>query len=1076
MNNRCLRASRIAKTADVDKAEKGSPFNLDLETAEIYRDRITQLRVHRDEIDAEIAELEARIASSRANGTIEASIEADARTGFDQCFSKHAEDAVAPFNDKLEQIAIAGTGATDTFLLGKIVTKSSLLEDKFELFALLFAGRPDVHAKRWQSAKTGKSGYSPYCQNAFDRTYCTKGVKGAEKSSCMNCEHRAFPPISLAEFREHLRGEKENCSDVLGAYPMDAEEMCSFIVADFDNENRKEGEDAAVIDGVESFEMLKKAALAFRQTCLKNTIPAYLEISRSGEGMHVWVFFADRIEGRQARRLCAAMLMRAMNEYPDIRFNSYDRLIPNQDMLPKNGIGNLIALPLQGRAGKRRHSVFVDGDIVMYPDQWEFLSMVRRLPAKDAAAILMKSDPAGELGELLLNEEGEEATKPWEKKKPEINLTDDDFSGEMEIVRANMIHIPKACLSVRAVNKIRRLGAFRNPEFYKAQAMRRSTWNVSRIISTADETDAYISIPRGAEVSLRELLDNAGFRYSVEDKTTMGKTITVSFVGELRDEQKPAAEAMLGHEIGVLSATAAFGKTVIGAYLIASRKVNALVLVHTNQLLGQWKTRLGTFLHIDEEPPERFTPTGRRMKTAVIGEHGGSKKNLSGIVDVATIQSIHQDGEAKEFVKDYGLVIIDECHHVPAASFEAVLKQVNAKYLYGLTATPTREDGCHAIMFLECGPIRYRVDAKAQADKRPFGHFVTPRFTRFLSSSVQDENNYVALLGALGSDENRNRMIADDIVSAVAEGRKPLVLTERVEHIALLEDALSGKIGKVIKLIGGMGNVRTREINQMLNELRDDERFVILATGQYVGEGFDFPRLDTLFLTMPIKSRSKVTQYTGRLHRLHQGKSDVIVYDYVDVHIPMFERMYYTRIRGYKSLGYRTIVKSRETEQTNIIFSLDEYWERMAADMETAKKEIIISSPVVSGSRITQAMPILSTKSIDSVVIAVVTKPPREIAEKYRAAAENSIKRLSDAGMKVVFESGLHQRFVVIDQRIVWYGSVNPLGFLGKEENILRLDSADVAAALLNQKFGRLTPTSMQKSDNSPTQLSLFNK
>jgi superfamily II DNA or RNA helicase len=437
----------------------------------------------------------------------------------------------------------------------------------------------------------------------------------------------------------------------------------------------------------------------------------------------------------------------------------------------------------------------------------------------------------------------------------------------------------------------------------------------------------------------------------------------------------------------------------------------------------------------------------------VIGEYGGQRKNLSGIIDVAMMQSLSRGGEIPDFVKDYGLVIVDECHHVPAASFEAVLKHVNAKYVYGLTATPVREDGHHAILFLECGPIRYRVDAKSQAAKRPFDHFIVPRFTNLLPSSVREEAGIQQIFGDLSSNEARNEMIVCDVVSAITEGRKSLILTERTEHVFTLKKILELNCDNVIVLTGGMSAREKREANQRLSELDEDERFVIIATGKYVGEGFDFARLDTLFLAMPISWKGKVAQYTGRLHRLYQGKKDVIVYDYVDIHIPVLERMYYKRIRGYKAGGYKTIIKDVVGEQVNVIFGADDYWEAMCRDLESAAREIVISSPNITVKKVQAALPVLAGKMIGGAVITVITAPGNLKIENHKASIEDSVARLKETGVKVMEKKDVHQKFVVIDEKIVWYGSIHPLGYCKKHDNMMRIEGKEIAVSLLKQYY-----------------------
>jgi len=619
-----------------------------------------------------------------------------------------------------------------------------------------------------------------------------------------------------------------------------------------------------------------------------------------------------------------------------------------------------------------------------------------------------------------------------------------------------MLHITKAALSPMAVNKIRRLAAFRNPDFYKHQAMRLETWDKPRVISTAEETSEFLSIPRGCECALFELLESAGAAYNVEDKTEHGRAIDASFVGSLREEQTPIVKALLEDNIGVLSAPTGFGKTVLGAYLIAERSVNTLVLVPNSQLLEQWLEALNMFLDIKDEAPEKLTPKGRKKKVEVIGQYCGTKKNASGIVDVAMIQSLHdkKTGEVRDFVKDYGLVLVDECHHVPAASFEPVLKHVNAKYIYGLTATPFRDDGHHAIIFLECGPIRYKVDARTQAQKRPFEHFLVPRFTNLLSSSIENEGNYSQILNAVGRDSKRNQMIVKDITAAVDSGRKPLVLTERTEHVAELAKLASDICNNVITMTGTMSTKEKRDANARLSGLSPEDRFVVIATGSYVGEGFDLPILDTLFITMPIAYKGKVTQYTGRLHRLFEGKGDVFVYDYVDIHVPSLEKMYHKRVKGYRAVGYKAIVEQGAARSGEIIFDKNSYWQKLNADISQIDKELVISSPHLVGYQIGKLLKEITEPLLKGAIVTVITSPASEYKPTAQKTADACIERLKDAGVKIVEKPGAHQQFVVLDQSVVWYGSINPLGYVSKDDSALRFIDNEVATQLLGQAIG----------------------
>jgi superfamily II DNA or RNA helicase len=1006
------------------------------EIVEELNKRIAMLKQSRDELDRAINDAELELASA-----LEALADATA-----------LPEGQSPSMFEL-----------DLFSTQPVVSKASPIEEKYQLFYDLFSGRPDVHAHRFESAKSGKCGYVPACNNENDWSICKRAKKGKEHVRCVDCEHQLFRQLTTEEFKAHLHGEAKNNSDVLGAYPINSEGLCKFVLADFDEDGRKE---KITVEDASNHQQkaMRDAAIAFCKTCWMNSVPAYMERSRSGKGVHVWLFFTEPVAVKQARRLLTILITKAMSENSNVSFNSYDMLIPRQDTISKFGFGNLVALPLQGKAGSNKNSLFVNEAMQHYPDQWEFLSTVRKLSAFELDSLLAKLATIDDLGELVCNEEDEDALmKPWEKRKLETSLSASDFNGSVSIVRANMLHITKSALCPRAINSIRRLAAFRNPDFYKHQAMRLETWDKPRIISTAEETSEFLSIPRGCECALTELLESAGAAYNIEDKTEHGRAINASFVGNLREEQMPIANALLEHNIGVLSAPTGFGKTVLSAYLIAERSVNALVLVPNSQLREQWLEALNMFLDIKEEPPEKLTPTNRKKKVEVIGQYSGTKKNTSDIVDVAMIQSLHDNktGEVRDFVKDYGLVIVDECHHVPAVSFEPVLKHINAKYLYGLTATPFRDDGHHAIIFLECGPIRYKVDAKSQAQKRPFEHYLVPRFTNLLPCSIENEGNYSQMLNVIGMDSKRNQMIAKDITAAIDAGRKPLVLTERTEHVAELAKLVNDTCDNVIVMTGTMPTKEKRDANARLSGLGSEDKFVVIATGSYVGEGFDLPMLDTLFITMPIAYKGKVTQYTGRLHRLFEGKSDVFVYDYVDINVPALEKMYHKRVKGYRAVGYKAIIEQGAVSSSEIIFDKDDYWQKLRDDIVQVNKELIISSPRLAGYQVEKFLQEIATLWLKGAVITVITRPVSEHKPTMQKSVAACIERLSGAGVKIVEKPNVCQQFAVLDQSTVWYGSINLLGYVSKDDSAIRFSDDGIAIQLLSQSIGITTRQSL---------------
>lgn len=643
------------------------------------------------------------------------------------------------------------------------------------------------------------------------------------------------------------------------------------------------------------------------------------------------------------------------------------------------------------------------------------------------------------------------SSKPWEKKRPELPLSEKDFHGALKIVKANMLHIEKKQLGTRAYNRLKRLAAFRNPEFYEAQMMHRDTGLIPRVLSTADELGGFLRLPRGIEDSLRKILQDGGIEYEVIDRTQVGKRIHVRFNGELRDDQPEVIKALTSHNTGVLDLPTGSGKTVVGIKAIAEKSVNTLILVNNKNLLAQWKEKLAEFLVISDEPPLYYTPTGRERRCPVVGEYSGTKKQLSGLVDIAMMQSLFRDGEVNDLIKDYGMVIIDECHHIPSFSFTSVLKAINAKYLYGLTATPERKDGHEIILYMQCGPTRYRIDPLEQARKRSFEQIVIPRFTNSLPDDPSEKFNITKLYGELAADHKRNELIVSDVLSCLKEKRNPLVLTERTEHVNELTCLIKAHFENVLFITGKMSDPEKRVFQNRIRSLGESEQFVIVATGKYIGEGFDLDRLDTLFLTLPISWKNTIKQYTGRLHRTHEGKSRVEVYDYVDIRIPQLERMYRKRLKAYKSVGYKAATKGIGIASEDIIYGPDSYQEALTRDIQNARNEVILCSPHLLYRKVAIFAAILQDLQSEEIRVSIFTNQPKSPSSPARQQRAKVVDFLKNTDIPFHQEQGFNHQFVIIDKRIAWYGSINFLGSNAADDGAIRIVDPEVATALKDQ-------------------------
>lgn len=722
-------------------------------------------------------------------------------------------------------------------------------KEKMSLFRELFQGRSDIFALRWEN-KAGRSGYTVACHNEWQAGLCRK-----PKIKCGECPHRSFKALDAKAIYDHLVGKQ-----TVGLYSLLQDSSCHLLAADFDKAD------------------WQSAAKAYAQACVSLQIPYAIERSRSGNGAHVWIFFSEPVPAKEARRLGFLLLDRAMEIHPGLSFESYDRLFPNQDRIPEGGFGNLIALPLQHSPRQSGNSVFVDMDLVPYQDQWGFLQQIG-LVMPNALTELLKvaQDRAGEATFAL---------KPWEEGLPVKPKKLENCPASLTVVLANQLYVPIDKLPPTLIARLKRLASFSNPVFFKTQALRFSTQGIPRFISCARIEQDYLSIPRGCLDGASALLKEQGVELQIDDKRNPGIPLKkFRFQGELRKEQRKAVAAMTRHDVGVLHAPTAFGKTVTAIGIIAKRKTNTLILTHSRQLLDQWRERLGAF-----------------AEGAKIGVIGGGRKKPSGEIDVATYQSLidRKDNTVREWVHDYGQIIVDECHHVSAPRFEMVLNAIHAKYVLGLTATPERQDGHQPIIFMAAGPVRHKVRDDRQVQ---FEQQLIVRWRDHLPPHelVMDNGRpHIAdVYRWLSEDEVRNQTIIDDVSKAVEAGRNPLVLTERREHAKRLSERIAGLGYRVATLRGAMS---AKERSAVLDSL--DEVQVLIATGKYIGEGFDLPRLDTLFLALPISWKGSLAQYVGRIHRNAEGKERVLVYDYVDSGLPTLKRMFQRREKGYKALGY----------------------------------------------------------------------------------------------------------------------------------------------------------------------------
>ena len=940
---------------------------------------------------------------------------------------------------------------------GSRILPVKLTKQHVQYFYHLFKGRNDVYSKRSGKAskKTGKHGYYTQCWNFWKDGICLK--KDNPQFHCGECQNRQYKELTGQVLYEHLLGIKEDASDVVGLYPMFPDETINFLVFDFDcHDDLNGGDDGANID----LEWVAEVN-AFRKICENNEVPILVERSRSGKGAHIWIFFEKPILASIARRFGTALLTKGAESVNIRSFKYYDRMLPAQDHIPLNtktgkpGLGNLVALPLQGQALKLGNSAFIDENWNAYPNQWECLKEVKKLSSETVEERIKEWSAEGILGVLSTDFEADTEkandTKPW--KKGNQALHKEDVSTIVEIVIADKVYISTESMKPRMQNALRRIAAFSNPDFYKKVAMGLSTKGIPRIVFCGYDDAGYICIPRALLDSVINRFNDVYISFTLTDNRCTGMPLDVSFNGTLYEEQMRGAKAILEHDNGILAATTSFGKTVVGAYMIAQRKTNTLILVHNTEIQKNWIEDLNKFLNINAELPEYQTKTGRvKKRKSIIGKLYTGHNSMTGIIDVAIFSSLGRGAEIDPIIEQYGMVIMDECHHGAAQTVEDVIGSAKAKYVYGLTATPKREDGLEKKVFMQFGPIRFRYTAKERAEKQGIDHFIYPRFTRLVSTSdikVTEANRAVI------ECESRNEQIIADVENCIQNGRTPLVLTKYKEHAEILYQRLQGKVDHIYLLQGGGSRKAKDEMRLQMRAVPDAESIVLVAIDKYIGEGFNFPRLDTMMLTMPAASEGNIEQFAGRLHRDYDTKTEVIIYDYVDSHIRVLEKMYHKRLRTYKKIGYEicnnVIV---EKQIANTIFDIDSYEKVYAKDLLEANKEIIISSPGLNYAKVDAFVKLIKHRQEDGVKLTVITLNPEGYPEEKIKDTKRLVEILKKCGIRIKLQEHMHEHFAIIDDEIVWYGSMNLLSRAKVDDNLMRVKSKDAARELLEMTFG----------------------
>lgn len=718
---------------------------------------------------------------------------------------------------------------------------------KLEFYAALFGARRDVYAVRWENARTGKSGWMPAVEGGWRKGRAASDIR-----------HLPLTPEVLAA---HLTGDIH-----VGLYPMLSGDQTYWLAADFDGQ-------AAMLD-----------ALAYLKAARAVGAPAALELSRSGIGAHVWIFFTGPVRAATARQLGTALVREAIAVRGRMDLRCYDRLFPSQDVLPGQGPGNLLAAPLHGKSRKLGTTVFLDlSTLEPFEDQWDYLSTLERLTPKQVSKLASAlREPA--VGARVQRTQPARSTKTQPNPAPIVHLSVD-----------GAVKIPGSELTPSLYATLKHAASTYNPEFYDRQRRRQSTWNVPRIITSYDETlDDHLVLPRGLLDTTTRLIEEAGSKIEVDDQRTTGEALDLTAAFKLRSQQQEAVDAIVPHDLGLLVAPPGSGKTVMACAVIARRAIPTLVLVDRKTLADQWRRQISDLL-------------GHKP-----GQLGGGRSTLTGVVDIATLQTLARRTELAEKLGVYGQVIVDECHHVPAAAFETAVRAIPARYWIGLTATPYRRDGLDDLIGFQLGPVRHTFthadpDTLEGADSERPRPVLIVHPTSFQLAEPVDFSTPGAIAGvhtALAEDEARNRQILTDVMESLARGRHCLVLAQRTGHVDHLAAALTERGLNPVVLKGGMGSKQRAAANERLIPPESGPPLLVVATGHFVGEGFDCPALDTLFLAGPVSFKGRLVQYAGRVLRAHPGKQTAEVHDYHDIEVPVLAAALGKRAPGYTSLGF----------------------------------------------------------------------------------------------------------------------------------------------------------------------------
>ncbi|MFH1089056.1 MAG: DEAD/DEAH box helicase family protein [Candidatus Uhrbacteria bacterium] len=710
-------------------------------------------------------------------------------------------------------------------------------DEQINLYLSLFRGRTDVFARRWE--KSEKSGYSP----AYDFNWTEFLAHKNRGGTMASFENKKAIPLTPDVIKKHLAGR-----DVVGIYPLLENNTSYFIAADFDGGN--------------AFEEGQKLV----QICKELNLPAYLEKSRSGNGAHVWLFFEEAYPAVRSRIILLECIRQVLNLSAFDKEVSFDRLFPNQDTQSGKGFGNLIALPLQGLSVAQEKTVFLNPEtLTPHKDQWNFLKQIQKITTKTLDTVFAKITSDGNI------------TEPPSNKDNKLILK-----------LKNGILVSKALLDKTTINFIREELNFPNLDYWLKKRLGKSVYQTEKFFKLIEEDGENIILPRGFLIKLTDHLRSRGIPFNIQDERTLLPEVNFSSVIELRPEQEKVVNLAMETEQGVIVAPPGSGKTIMGLELIARRSQPTLILTHRRQIANQWIERIQTFLNIPKTH---------------IGRIDGVKKTVGEKITVAMLQSLSRQEDLKNWKDKFGTVIVDECHHIPAKTFREIVANINAKYWYGLTATPKRKHNDEKLIYLFIGDVIIELLDKPEKQNETENNqnIKTDRQVIVRETEIEvpfsfTADNYQILARIVSFDQSRNKLILDDIKKLATENQKILVLSERKEHLEVLNMCLKG----ICETIVITGDDSTAARKTKFAQIESGHYQVILATGQLFGEGIDIPDIQTIVLAFPLAFEGKLAQYIGRI----RGQQKT-VYDYHDIKTKFLDRQFKKRKKFYKENGFK---------------------------------------------------------------------------------------------------------------------------------------------------------------------------